>query len=352
MSTALHPLVVTEVRHDTTTSVVVTFAQPEAGGWTFTHGQFLTVQATIGGQAVRRCYSLCTTAPNGPLSVGIREIPSGLFSTWANHVLAPGDVVEALPPSGDFTHRLEPEQSREYLLVAGGSGITPIVAIASTILHHEPESAVTLLYVNRTSSNTMLLDEVEALRNLFLGRFRIWYTFTGETSDIELLNGRPDADRLSQLVAAGMLPVNPDHGFVCGPEGLVAVVVEHLDHCGLNGDAIHTELFNAATPARDFSVDTGPTGVVATAAILLNGRTTSVELAANDTILDAMERDRPEVPWSCRRGICATCRAEITDGEVTMAVSHGLSDEELAQGYVLTCQSVPITALVNVDYDA
>jgi ring-1,2-phenylacetyl-CoA epoxidase subunit PaaE len=349
-----HALRVAAVDRDTDDSVVVTFAQPDPP-LAFRHGQHLTLRRFVDGVDVRRGYSLCTRAPDGPLRVAIRLVPGGVCSTWAVDELAAGDVVDVMAPTGHFTHELDPGAPRRYALFAAGSGITPILSIAATVLAGEPHSSVELLCVNRTSRSTMLLEDLEDLRDRHLGRLRISYLFTREPTAAALLSGRPDRARLDALVAAGFLPADADHAFLCGPHDLTTDVRDALVAAGMPAERVHRELFNAdqlgaarRPPAR--AVDASAP-VVARAEATLHGRTTALELYEGDTVLEAMERVRPDVPYSCRSGVCTTCQARLVSGTVTMAVDHGLDDTDRARGLVLTCQAVPTGAHVVVDYD-
>ena len=356
VDSGFRPLRVIEVRRDTPDTVVVTFAPPDdEAPWTFRHGQHLVLRRVFDDVELRRTYSLCTVAPDGPLRVGIRLVDGGAFSSWAHTELAVGDIIEALPPGGHFTHDLDPAAARSYLLVAGGSGITPLCSVAATVLATEPRSTVTLLYVNRTTATTMLLDDIEDLRNRHLGRLRVWYSFTREDTALALLDGRLDDGRLAVLVDRHVLPAAPDVTFLCGPAGLVDVVRTFLLGRGTAADTVHVELFGAgegrtARPAA--RVVASDETVVATVTARVHGRTTTVDLYAGDTVLEAVERVRPDVPYSCRAGVCATCAARLTSGEVTMETVHGLTPEEVADGLVLTCQARPTgDAAVVVDFD-
>lgn len=345
---------VAAVERDCEDSVTVTLLPPAGQTWTFAHGQHLVLRRNIDGTEIRRSYSLCSGAPDGPLKVAIRLVPGGAFSTWANTELAAGDTIEAMPPGGRFTHDLDPEAAKTYLLVAGGSGITPISSIAETVLAAEPGATVTLLYVNKTTASTMLLDSVEGLRNKYLGRFQLWYAFTREASAIELLDGRPDAGRIVQMIDRGLLPSRVDHAFLCGPQGLVDEVTSGLISAGVDPSRIHHELFTAGEgrlgrPAPQPVV--AGAEPVAQAMITLHGKTTTVPVFEGDTVLEAAQRQRPDVPYSCRAGVCSTCMARLVEGEVTMDICHGLEPSEVEAGNVLTCRSVPTTAVVRVDYD-
>ena len=350
------PLPVRSVEHDTDDSVVVTFDTAAAGReMTFGHGQHLTLRREFDGVEVRRNYSICSPAPSGDLRVAIKRIDGGVFSTWANTDLRAGDLVDVMPPSGHFGHRLDPGTARRYTLLAAGSGITPIFSIAATILATEPRSHATLLYVNRTSQSTMLIDELHDLRDRYLDRFVVTFAFTREETGGALLAGRPDRARLDELVHAGFLPADADEAFLCGPIELIQDAERALVAAGLAPGAVHREIF---TTNQMGTVTLAPQAItetsvaVASGRATLHGRATQFDLYEGDTVLDAVQRVRPDAPFSCRSGVCSTCQAVVREGAVQMAVNYGLSDDEVARGYVLTCQSTPTTGHVDVDYDA
>jgi ring-1,2-phenylacetyl-CoA epoxidase subunit PaaE len=357
--TGFVPLTVRRIDHDTTSgdtvdSVVVTF-DTEAVTMPFEHGQHLTLRREFDGVEVRRSYSICSPAPDGDLRVAIKRVPDGVFSTWATTELRAGDTVEVLPPAGHFSHRLEPGSARRYTFLAAGSGITPVYSIMATILAREPESRVTLLYVNRTSLSTMLLDQLHDLRDRFLGRVTINFAFTREQSGGALLSGRPDRGRLDSLVSNGLLPADADHAFLCGPIELIGEAEAALVAAGMASDRVHREIF---TTNQHGTVRLAPQEVTETSVAVsrgtatLHGRTSTFDLYEGDSVLDAVQRVRPDAPFSCRSGVCSTCQAVVRDGEVEMAVNYGLTDDEVARGYVLTCQSRPTTDSIDVDYDA
>jgi len=346
---------VAQLRRDTADSVVVRFEAPDER-FRFAHGQHLTLRRSFDGTEIRRSYSICSPAPDGALQVAIKRVEGGVFSTWANSELREGDEIDVMTPTGRFTSELDPASARRYLLVAAGSGITPVISIAATVLAGEPESQVCLLVVNRTSASIMLLTEIEALRNRFLGRVQIWHMLTREHTDVPLLSGRPDRERLEALAAAGILPSCPDEVFVCGPVELVGVVREFCEADGTDPACVHDELFTTPQSGR---LDSGgprrldpKAPAVGSGAAILHGRRTTFEIYEGDTVLDAASRVRPDAPFSCRAGVCSTCRARLTEGEVTMAVTHGLVPGEKEAGYILSCQATPTTPHVTVDYDA
>jgi ring-1,2-phenylacetyl-CoA epoxidase subunit PaaE len=348
------PLRVSAIEYDTDDSVVVTF-DPGDRRVRFEHGQHLTLRHEFDGIELRRSYSICSRAPDGPLRVAIRRVPQGVFSTWASTELRVGDEIDALPPLGHFTHRIDPTRARTYTALAAGSGITPILSIVSTILAAEPESRVSLVYVNRTSLSAMLLDELHAVRDRHLGRLAITFAFTREESGGELLSGRPDRERIDDWITAGILPTDVDHAFLCGPLEMTNDARDALIAAGLPAEQIHREVFTTkqqGTAVLAPQEITDDSVVIANGRATLQGRTSTFELYEGDSVLDAVQRVRPDAPFSCRSGVCSTCQAVVRSGEVEMAVNYGLTDDEVARGYVLTCQSRPVTADVDVDFDA
>jgi ring-1,2-phenylacetyl-CoA epoxidase subunit PaaE len=354
------PLTVASVEPDTEVagsieSVVIEFDTTDDARFRFEHGQHLTLRREFDGVELRRSYSICSGAPDGSLRVAVRLVPGGVFSTWATSELRAGDTVEVLPPAGHFSHELEATATRTYTLLAAGSGITPVISIMSTILRHEPNSTVTLLYINRTSTQTMLLDDLHDLRDRYLGRVTINFAFTREESGGELLSGRPDRRRLDALIATGLLPADADHVFLCGPIDLIAQAQDALVAAGTPPARIHREIFTTNQPGR---VTAAPQVITETSVAVchgratLHGRTSTFEVYEGDSVLDAVQRVRPDAPFSCRSGVCSTCQAVVGQGAVTMDVNYGLSDDEVARGYVLTCQSRPTTDALTVDYDA
>lgn len=344
---------VTSVEQDTDDSIVVTFDRGD-DKLRFEHGQHLTLRREFDGIELRRSYSICSRAPDGPLRVAIRQVPGGVFSTWASTELRAGDEIDALRPLGHFTHRVDPATARTYAALAAGSGITPILSIVSTILAAEPLSRVSLVYVNRTSQSTMLLDELHDVRDRHLGRLSIAFAFTREESDSELLSGRPDRERIERWIESGVLPADADHAFLCGPIEMTNEARDALIEAGMSAEDVHREVFTTkqqgtATLAPQEITDTSVT--VATGRATLHGRATQFDIYEGDSVLDAVQRVRPDAPFSCRSGVCSTCQAVVQDGAVDMKINYGLSADEVARGYVLTCQSHPTTEHIDVDYD-
>ena len=353
-------LVVASVEHDPHDCVLVTFdTSAHADRFAFAHGQHVNLRREFvtddGPVDVRRSYSICATAPSGELRIAIREVPGGVFSNWATRELRPGDTVEVSPPAGHFTHALDPAVARTYSLFAAGSGITPLFSVAATVLAAEPLSRVSLVYVNRGARTTMLVDDLEDLRDRYLGRLAISYVFTREQSDSALLSGRPDRARLDALIASGLLPADADHVYLCGPLELTDLAREALVAAGTPSERIHREVF---TTKQQGMVTLSPQAVTATSVVVatghatLHGRASGFEMYAGDTVLDAVQRVRPDAPFACRSGVCSTCQAVVVDGAVDMAVNYGLTPDEVDRGYVLTCQATPTSPTVTLDFDA
>jgi ring-1,2-phenylacetyl-CoA epoxidase subunit PaaE len=347
---------VASVEHDPHDCVIVTFDTGDHDArFAFAHGQHVNLRRRFDGIEVRRSYSICSPAPDGKLRIAIRQMPDGVFSSWATRELQPGDHVEVTAPAGHFTHELDPSAARRYTFVAAGSGITPIYGIMATILRAEPRSTVSLWYLNRRSNSAMLLDDLHDLRDRFLDRLGITYAFSREDSGSALLSGRPDRERFDRLIAAGLMPADVDHAFLCGPLALIGEAADALADAGLPRERLHREIF---TTKQVGTVTLAPQQITETSVAVargratLHGRTSEFGLYAGDSVLDAVQRVRPEAPFSCRSGVCSTCQAILLEGDVAMAVNYGLTDEEVARGYVLTCQSHPLTNRIVVDYDA
>lgn len=348
-----HSLVVADVRRDTDDAVIITFFVPAELGdaYQFQHGQHLTLRRIVGGDEVRRSYSICSPV-GGPLRVGVRRVTGGRLSSWFNDELQPGDRVDVMTPTGRFTSSIDTGAARSYGAVAAGSGITPVISIIDTLLRDEPLSDVSLVYINRSMGSTMFVEELEALRNRHLGRLRLWYVFTREPGNVPILSGRPDVGRFVEFVEQNVLDRRAHAFFLCGPEDLVASAQLALRQVGVPDERVHIELFgtrHAPTPVPDRRSSASS---VATGTALLHGRTTTFVVHEGETILSAALRQRPDLPYSCLSGVCSTCRASLSEGEVAMDVCFGLDPAEVNQGFVLTCQSRPRTGHVVVDFDA
>ncbi|MGA3526431.1 1,2-phenylacetyl-CoA epoxidase subunit PaaE [Melissospora conviva] len=354
-----HPLPVAAVERLTADAVAVTFAVPEElrGTFSFRAGQHLTVRrVTEAGAEVRRSYSLCSTpqelAATGRLRIGVREVPGGAFSSFACAVLRDGDTVDVLPPMGTFTTAFDPQRARHYAAVAGGSGITPVLALVATALAVEPASTFTLLYGNRTASSVMFAEELADLKDRYPARLHLVHVLSREPGESPLLSGRLDGDRLTRLLA-GLVPADGvDEWFLCGPYGMVTEAREVLAAHGVPEAAVRAELFHveAAPPPQRAAEEVAAGGSDVT--IVLEGRASTFTMGRTERVLDAALKVRGELPYACKGGVCSTCRAKVVSGEVAMARNYALEPDELAAGYVLTCQSTPLTDEVVIDYDA
>jgi len=348
---AFHRLTVAAVERLTDDSAAVTFDVPDElrDAFDFHAGQSLTIRRRIDGQEHRRSYSICAPAGARP-RIGVREIPDGLFSSWLVHDVRPGDVVEVQTPTGSF--RADPAEGGRHLCIAAGSGITPMLSIASTVLAH-PDAAVTLLYGNRTSGSVMFAEELADLKNRYGPRLDLVHVLSREPRDVELFSGRLEADRLRRLLSV-LVPIDAvDHVWLCGPFGMIADSREVLEELGVDPAKVHFELFYVDEPPpelhRPEAVVSGDTSDVT---IVLDGRTTTAAMPRGQSILDGAAATRNDLPFACKGGVCGTCRAKLCDGEADMRRNYALEKAEVEQGFVLTCQTFPVSDQLTVDFDA
>ena len=346
-----HPLTVTGVDRLTDDAVVVALDVPEDLRGQFTHlpGQHLVLRAVIGGEDVRRSYSICSPVGEEPLRVGVKLLPGGTFSTWANTELVPGTVIEATPPTGDFVHRTRSGTHGSYAAIAAGSGITPILSIVATTLRDEPGAEFTLVYGNREGRSVMFLDEIDALKGAYPDRFMVIHVLSRESHVVPLFEGRIDEEKLDALFASVVDPGVIDEWYLCGPRGMVESARTALDRHGIDPSTVHDELFYAGAAPPVVPVETGSGSTVR---FTLAGRTSTVLVDPDaEPILDHVLSVRPEGPFSCRSGACASCRAQVLVGTVAMDRNWSLSDDEVAAGQILTCQAHPASDVVELTYD-
>jgi len=351
-----HTLTVREVQPETRDAVSIAFDIPEdlRDTFRFTQGQHLVVRTQIDGEEVRRSYSICTGVDDQDLRIAIKRVPGGAFSNFANTELKPGDAMEVMAPSGQFFTQLDPERHGHYLAVAAGSGITPILSIIKTTLAREPHSEFTLLYGNRASASTMFRETLEDLKNQYLDRFNLIFVFSREQQDIDLFNGRIDNEKCAQLFRRWIDVPNLDAAFVCGPQSMSETVRAQLREFGLAPERIHFELFGVEGAPRHRKVDTAKTDNTETTdvTVISDGRTIQFDLARNtQSLLDAGKEHGADLPFSCKAGVCSTCKCKVVEGEVEMDNNFALEDYEVAAGYVLSCQSYPVSDKVVLDYD-
>jgi ring-1,2-phenylacetyl-CoA epoxidase subunit PaaE len=348
---AFHVLTVAAVERLTDDSVAVTFDVPDELGaaFDFHAGQSVTLRRVIDGQEHRRSYSICAPAGSPP-RVGVRQIPDGLFSNWLAREVKVGDTVDVQTPAGSF--QAAPAVAGRHLCIAAGSGITPMLSIATSVLAN-PDSQVTLLYGNRTTSTVMFAEELADLKNRYGARLDLVHVLSREPRDVELFSGRLDADRIRRLLTT-LVPLHGlDHVWLCGPFGLIADARSVLDELGIAKEKVHYELFYVDVPPPELHrQETAIEGEVSEVTIVLDGRATTATMSKGQSILDSAAATRADLPFACKGGVCGTCRAHLTAGEVDLRRNYALDDDELERGFVLTCQSYPLSEAVTVDFDA
>lgn len=354
-----HALTVKALRRETPESVSLAFEVPEAlrEAYRFAPGQYLTLRAEIDGQETQRSYSICSGLDDGEIRVAIKRVEGGRFSCFANDNLDEGAEIEVLPPDGRFVAALDARAAHDYVAFAAGSGVTPILSIVKSVLEREPESRFTLFYGNRATASIMFREALEDLKDRFMERFTLVHLLSREGQDVDLLHGRLDGARVAELARAGLFdPTGADALFLCGPGDMIEQVQSALTQLGAAPERIRTERF---TPAPD----AGPPRAASQAAEAVAARGAEIEAvydglrhrfrleAGDPNVIDAAHRQGIELPSSCKGGMCCTCRAKVIEGELEMATNYSLEPWELEAGFVLTCQSRPLTDRVVVDYD-
>ncbi|KOX30001.1 phenylacetic acid degradation protein [Streptomyces sp. NRRL F-4707] len=350
---AFHTLRVAAVERLCADAAAVSFEIPDelAREFAFAPGQSLTLRREVDGRDERRSYSICSAAGAAP-RIGVRVVPGGLFSAWLVNDVRPGDAVEVMAPTGLFTPDLT--TPGHHVLIAAGSGITPMVSIAESVLAADDRSTVTLFYGNRRTDTVMFADELADLKDLHPTRFHLAHVLSREPREAEVLSGRLDAGRLSALIGSLVDVAGADHWWLCGPQGMVADAQQVLAGLGVPAERVHRELFYADDePVREVHhEDRGPEGPVSEVTVTLDGRSTTAPLSRERSILDGAQQTRPDLPFACKGGVCGTCRALVTDGSVDMRRNYALETAEVDAGYVLTCQSYSVSEKVTVDYDS
>ncbi|MDQ0037373.1 ring-1,2-phenylacetyl-CoA epoxidase subunit PaaE [Variovorax boronicumulans] len=362
MSTLFHPLRVKAIEPDTHEAVIVSFEVPvdlqEVFG--FTQGQYLTLRHDIDGQDLRRSYSICAGLDDGELRVGVRKVRGGVFSNWINANLQPGDTLQVMAPQGRFFVPIEPASARHHVGIAGGSGITPILSIMKTVLAREPASRFTLIYGNRQLQSTMFKEEIEDLKNRYMTRLVLLHVFSDEHTDSPLGFGVMNREKIGEFLQSVVPAKRIDHVYVCGPFQMNDEAEAALLAAGVPEDRIHIERFGVALPSTSSS---GQVGAVvhepqpgdakqARITIVRDGLQREITFTEGQpSILDAASAAGLEVPFSCTSGVCGTCRAKCVDGEVRMERNFALDKNEVAAGFVLTCQAHPLTDRVTLSFD-
>lgn len=355
-----YPLTVTAVEPETDQAIKLSFRVPPELAATFKYrqGQYLTLQALVNGAPLRRSYSICSGVNDGAMQVAIKRVEGGVFSNFANDSLQPGATVEVMPPQGNFYTELDPAKARNYLFISAGSGITPVVSNVKSILQEEPLSRVTLLLGNQRSNTIMFRDTLSFLKNRYMARFHWVNILSREDQGADVLNGRLNnrkgAELNRQLIRLGSY----DEYFICGPESMISEVSRGLRGVGVAEEHIHYELFAASAEdaravvakhharARDYG------GKLSQVTVIMDGRGSQFELSADgENVLDAGLNQGLDLPYSCKGGVCSTCKAKLLEGKVDMDITHGLEPGEIEQGFILTCQAHPISDKVVVDFD-
>ncbi|WP_411974338.1 2Fe-2S iron-sulfur cluster-binding protein [Sulfitobacter faviae] len=348
-----HPLTVTDIHHTIRDAVVLTLKPEDPEAFAFTQGQYLTFKQDFDGTELRRNYSICAGLDDGELKVGIKRVDGGAFSTYANTELKVGDVLHAMPPQGKFFTPIEPEVAKNYLGFAGGSGITPVLSILKTVLKREPQSTFTLVYANRAVNTIMFREELEDLKNRFMGRLTVIHILESG-QDMELFEGRVDQDKCNALFKHWIQIDNIDTSFICGPEPMMLAIAEALKTNGLGEEQIKFELFSESQQGRLAKQEMakrseGQKGTEIT--VIIDGARRSFTMQKGQSVLEAALENGQEAPFSCKAGVCSTCMGKVLEGEVEMISNHALEDYEVERGYVLTCQSYPLSDKLTIDYD-
>lgn len=354
-----HALRVKKISKETEDCVVLLFDVPPhlAETFRFTQGQSLTLKKTVQGEELRRNYSICSSPLDGELKVAIKKVAGGTFSTWANDELKVGDELEVMPPTGRFHTALDATNKKTYVGFAAGSGITPLLSIIKTTLRTEPHSSFTLVYGNRSKGSIIFKEELEALKDKFMQRFRVFHVLSREQTEVPLNTGRIDAEKCRQLFSTVIDLKKCDEFFICGPEEMIFSVRDFLQGNGIAQKNIHFELFTI--PGQKSSVkpstlntrqDTGPAAQVT---VKLDGIAFDFTLPYNGaSVLDAALKQGADLPYACKGGVCCTCKAKLLEGSIVMDENWSLEPDEVAAGFILTCQSHPTTERIVVDFDA
>lgn len=344
------PLTVTDVRRTTADAIAVQLMPQDGSTLPFTQGQYLTFRQNIDGVELRRAYSISAGVTDGTLEVGIKKVPGGAFSTWAHDTLKAGDTIDALSPMGTFHTSLIPNAKNHYIGFAIGSGITPVLSILRSTLAVEPHSRFTLIYANRSARDVMFREELEDLKNTHMARLNIVHVLKNDPTGIDLFTGRIDATKLDAMFAKWVDVDTADGAFICGPEAAMTTIADRLKHHGMSENAIKYELFAAAQQGQLPQTTRPKATAKITATIIVDGTAQDVDVGPGETILQAALRSGLDAPYACQAGVCSTCMCKVTQGEAQMITNHALEDYEVAQGMVLSCQALPTSAKITVEY--
>jgi len=356
MAQHFHPLEVRAVTRETHDCISVEFAVPDEWRDSFAYraGQYLTLRAEVGDRELRRSYSLCSAPADNVWRVAIKRVDGGQFSQWAHALLRPGETIDVLPPDGKFVFEPDASRSRHLLLLAAGSGITPVIAILKTLLEQEPQSRVTLVYGNRRVKDIIFKEAIEDLRDRFLSRFQLLHTLSREAQEAPISNGRLDGAKVRALFEGGLLPANIDEVYICGPLAMIESCAAACADAGIASERIHKELFGvpeALRVTRD-APGTVTDGDSARVEVLVDGIERVLAVGyRGESVLEVALAAGIDVPYACKAGVCCTCRAQVIEGEVRMDANYTLEQHEVDRGFVLTCQSHPVSDRVRISYD-
>ena len=348
---SFHKLSVKDIKRETEKSVSISFEIPEnlKDTFSFKAGQYVTLKTLIDGHEIRRDYSLCVSPKSGELKIAIKEVTDGTFSAYANDTLKIGDVLEVAPPKGRFVFTPNDSKTKNIALFAAGSGITPILGIIKCALEEEIHSKVILVYGNKTTKDTMFLNELLELQHQYKERFSIQFVFSQQDEDDSIF-GRIEKSTVNYVVKNQHKHIEVDAFYLCGPEAMIHTVKDVLTGHGIDENRIHFELFKTAKP--DEVEDTNASEIGKTKiTVTVDDETTSFEMSQKQTILEAALDEDLDAPYSCQGGICSSCLARITEGEATMRQNNILTESEVAEGLILTCQAHPTTPTIVIDYD-
>lgn len=358
MTPKFHTLKIRDIRKETEDTVSIAFEVPAdlKHDYRYTSGQYLTLKSIIHGEDIRRSYSLCSAPYENVWRVAVKQVDNGKFSTYANNELKVGQEMEVMTPTGNFTVSPDPSTSRSIVLFAAGSGITPVISIAKTILHDEPNSDITLFYGNKGFNSIIFREELEALKNIYMERIRVIHILSRESLGNEIQKGRIDKAKGSELYDAFLKGTNPDAVYICGPEAMILGVKDAMIEKGLKEEQVHFELFT--TPGGTAQkTETTPSNadeheIAASVTIIIDDDAMEIALSSKgETILDAAQKAGADLPFACKGGVCCTCKAKVLEGSVRMDVNYALEKDEVAAGYILTCQSHPTSEHVVVSFD-
>jgi ring-1,2-phenylacetyl-CoA epoxidase subunit PaaE len=355
MTPKFHTLTISDIRKETEDTVSIAFEIPNdlKENYSYKPGQYLTLKALINGEDTRRSYSLCSSPIENEWRVAIKQIENGKFSTYANNELKIGQSLEVMTPTGNFHAVIQPENKKSYVLIAAGSGITPILSITKTILNQEPQSDVTLFYGNKGFSSIIFREEIEGLKNTYMNRLRIVHVLSRESLGNKIQKGRIDSTKIDELYNAFLKETKIDEVFVCGPEEMIHSVKDKFSNLGVNNSNIHFELFSTSSKKNNNTekITSEPT-IASNVKVIIDGDLIELSMeSTGESILDAAQKAGGDLPFACKGGVCCTCKAKVLEGSAKMDVNYALEPDEVENGYILTCQAHPTSSTLTVSFD-